>query len=124
MHATPGMKLRTLITIFVMALSFNANAHHSASRFDFSQSLPVTGLVKVLEVANPHIKLILEVTDEAGNVKEIEFEGHSRNNVYRRGWRPDMLKEGDTVTINIAPMRSGEDGGYIHSFTLQDGRSF
>lgn len=117
---TPGFLISLLLAIF----SLNAAAHHSAARFDFSQSVPVKGIVKVLEVANPHITLVLEVKDEDGKVKEIEFEGHSRNNVYRRGWRPDMLGVGDTVTIQIAPMRSGEDGGYVQQFLLEDGRSF
>lgn len=98
-------------------------AHHSAAQFDFSQSVEVEGLVKVIEVNNPHTLLVMEVTDDKGT-RDIEFEGHSRNNVYRRGWRPDMVKVGDHITITIAPMRSGEDGGYVQSVTTEDGKSF
>jgi hypothetical protein len=108
----------------LFSLSLPAYAHHSAACCDFTQSVPITGIVKSITVANPHIKLVLIVTDAKGNSKEIFYEGHSRNNVYRRGWRPNWVKEGDKVTINIAPMKSGEDGGYIHSFTLSDGRQF
>jgi hypothetical protein len=98
-------------------------AHHSAAQFDFSQTVEITGVVKELRVANPHIHLVLEVSDESGT-RDIEFEGHSRNNVYRRGWRQDWLSVGDTVTIGIAPTRSGEDGGYVQFFRLEDDRTF
>jgi len=98
-------------------------AHHSAAQFDFGQSVKVEGVVKVIEVANPHTKLIMEVSDDKGT-REIEYEGHSRNNIYRRGWRPDSVKAGDHITITIAPLRSGADGGYVQSMTTDSGKSF
>ena len=120
-------KTRIITTgVFAFCLSLAAglaNAHHSASQFDFSQNVPVTGVIKELDVSNPHIYLILAYEDD-GVEKEVEFEGHSRNNVYRRGWRPGMMEEGDTVTIFIAPMRNGEDGGYIQSWETKDGTTF
>jgi hypothetical protein len=100
-----------------------ALAHHSAAQFDFAQTVPIEGIIKVVSVANPHIHLVLEV-DDAKGVRDIEFEGHSRNNVFRRGWRPEMLNVGDTITIEIAPMRSGEDGGYVKNFVMEDGSRF
>lgn len=100
-----------------------ASAHHSAAQFDFQQTVELTGVVKEWRVANPHIHLVLEVTDESGT-RDIEFEGHSRNNVYRRGWRPDFVAVGDTITIGIAPTRSGEDGGYVQFFRTKDGEEF
>ncbi|MBF8269402.1 MAG: hypothetical protein HW386_1111 [Gammaproteobacteria bacterium] len=110
--------------LLFFGVSSMALAHHSAALFDFSQSVPITGIVKLINVANPHVKLILTITDDKGTAKDITYEGHSRNNVYRRGWRPDMVKEGDKITINYAPTKTGEDGGYIQSFTLSDGRQF
>jgi hypothetical protein len=98
-------------------------AHHSAAQFDFAQTVRVTGVVKEMRVANPHIALFLEVADDKGK-RVIEFEGHSRNNVYRRGWRPELVNVGDTIGIDIAPMRSGEDGGYVKTFVLKDGTEF
>lgn len=76
--------------------------------------------MKSIRVANPHTRIFLEVTDEHGT-REIEFEGHSRNNFYRAGWRPDKGKVGEKMTITIAPRRDGEDGGYITAFVTADG---
>ena len=109
----------------VAALSFAsaAIAHHSAAQFDFAQTVRIEGVVKEMRVANPHIALFLEVTDDKGT-RVIEYEGHSRNNVYRRGWRPEMVHEGDKLAIDIAPMRTGEDGGYVKTFITKDGTEF
>jgi hypothetical protein len=98
-------------------------AHHSAAQFDFGQTVRIDGVVKEMRVANPHIALFLEVKDDKGT-RVIEYEGHSRNNVYRRGWRPEMVHTGDTISIDIAPMRTGADGGYVKNFILKDGTEF
>jgi len=99
------------------------SAHHSAAQFDFGQTVRVEGVVKELKVENPHGKLVLEVNDDQG-AREIEFEAHSRNNIYRRGWRPGMVHTGDKIAIDIAPLRAGGDGGYVKSFILSDGTEF
>jgi len=98
----------------------SAAAHHSAVMFDFSQSVEVEGVVKGFRVANPHTRLFLEVTDERGT-REIEYEGHSRNNFYRAGWRPEKGRVGEKMTVFIAPRRDGKDGGYITAFVTADG---
>ena len=115
--------IKILSAAALAGVALTAHAHHSAAQFDFSKTVLVAGTVKVLEVRNPHVKLVLEVSDDQGT-REIEYEGHSRNNVYRRGWRPDLLQVGDHVTIGIAPLRDGGDGGYVTSFKLADGTEF
>jgi hypothetical protein len=89
-------------------------AHHSAAYADFGKQVDVTGIVLFIDVANPHLALTLRVTDEKGT-RDIKFEGHSRANLYRAGWREDTVKVGDKVTIRIAPNRDGTDGGYVTS---------
>ncbi len=98
-----------------------AMAHHSAAQFDFQNTVLVEGEVVRARFANPHMRLILEVTDEERGTREIEFEGHSRNNMFRQGFRPDMFEAGDTITIRIAPMKSGADGGYVTAVMTPDG---
>jgi hypothetical protein len=100
-----------------------ASAHHSAIQFDFSKNVPVKGQVKSFEAINPHMRLILHVTDAKG-ARDIEFEGHSTNNMYRQGYRAGMVKVGDAITVNIAPMKDGTDGGFVVSATTKDGKFF
>ena len=111
------------LALGIATLSTAALAHHSAAQFDFAQTVRIEGVVKEMRVANPHIALFLEVTDPKGT-RVIEYEGHSRNNVYRRGWRPEMVHTGDTIAIDIAPTRTGEDGGYVKTFILKGGKEF
>ena len=98
-------------------------AHHSAQQFDFGRSTPVTGVVKRFQAINPHMRLVLAVTDAKGT-REIAFEGHSTNNMYRAGYRDGMIKVGDKITVYIAPLRDGADGGYVTAASTGDGRRF
>jgi hypothetical protein len=119
------MRIGSIISAAVLALlAGTATAHHSAAQFDLSiRDNHVEGIVKLFEAANPHTKIILEVSDEKGT-RDIEFEGHSRNNYYRSGLRPGMVNEGDRVTLIAAPMRDGSDGGYVLGVILEDGTQF
>lgn len=115
---------RIILPVVVLGLCDAAAAHHSAAQFDLSiRDNMVEGIVRVFEPANPHTRIVLEVTDEKGT-RDIEFEGHSRNNYYRSGLRPGMVAVGDTVTLIAAPMRDGSDGGYVLGVILEDGTQF
>jgi hypothetical protein len=106
------------------AIAGTASAHHSAAQFDLTiRDNHIEGIVRLFEAANPHTRIILEVTDLKGT-RDIEFEGHSRNNYSRSGLRPGMVNVGDKVTLVAAPMRDGSDGGYVLSVILEDGTQF
>jgi hypothetical protein len=40
-----------------------------------------------------------------------------------RGWKPDSLKPGDSVTVHIHPLKDGSRGGQLVDATLPDGRT-
>tara|TARA_B110000305_G_C19444087_1_gene643723 strand:+ start:2630 stop:3016 length:387 start_codon:yes stop_codon:yes gene_type:complete len=111
----------TAVIATTLLFSVSLYAHHSAAQFDFGNTVLVEGKVMEVRFANPHLRLILEVTDDARGTRDIEFEGHSRNNMRRQGLMPDMFIEGDAVTIRIAPMRNGEDGGYVTALRTPSG---
>ena len=98
-------------------------AHHSAAQFDFQSPVNITGIVKEARFSNPHGRIVLQVTDDKRGTRDIEFEAHSRNNMIRQGLMPDMMAVGDTITIRIAPMRNGEDGGYVTALITKDGKA-
>lgn len=107
-----------------LAVPYVAAAHHSAIRFDLTiRDRFVTGIVKEFDAANPHTKIVLTITDDKGT-RDVEFEGHSLNNYYRGGWREGMVKVGDKITLNAAPMRDGSDGGYALGVTTANGKTF
>jgi hypothetical protein len=110
-----------LVLLVIASIGVPATAHHSAVQFDFGNTVLVEGEVVEVRFANPHMRVILEVTDDARGTRDIEFEGHSRNNMRRQGMLPNMFEEGDLITIRIAPMRNGDDGGYVTAVRTPDG---
>jgi hypothetical protein len=113
--------LFTTVSALLMLATSAASAHHSAAQFDFRNTIVVEGKVMETRFANPHLKLVLEMTDAKHGTRNVEFEGHSRNNMLRQGLLPDMFKVGDTIAIRIAPMTNGEDGGYVTALRTPDG---
>jgi hypothetical protein len=100
-----------------------AQAHHSAAQYDFKAPVVLKGSVKEIRVANPHMRLVLHVADEKG-ARDLNLEGHSLNNIYRRGWRVGMVKPGDPITVTIAPRKDGAEGGYVLAVKTADGHEF
>ncbi len=120
--------MRTILTAFVaigsLVLPWAAQAHHSAADFDLTiRDRTVSGIVKEFKVANPHSKIVLEVSDDKGT-RDVEFEGHSLNNYYRGGWREGLVKVGDKITLIAAPKKDGSDGGYALGVIAADGTRF
>ena len=117
------MKHFALIAAIAAFCGATAAAHHSAVQFDFTRSETVTGVVKKFRAINPHMQLVLHVKDAKGE-RDIEFEGHSTNNMYRAGYRDNMIKVGDTITVYIAPLKDGSDGGYVTAAQTASGTRF
>jgi hypothetical protein len=107
----------------VAALGSTVSAHHSAVQYDFGKSTAITGVVVRFQAINPHMRLWLRVTDEKGT-REVEIEGHSTNNMYRAGYRDGLIKVGDKITVNVAPLRNGVEGGYMVAAVTASGTRF
>ena len=114
--------VRTTLAVLVLGCALlPAQAHHSAAMYDFRKVEEATGVVKAVRVINPHMSLTLEVSDAKG-AKDVEFEGHSLNNFYRAGWRPNMIKVGDKIKVRFAPRKDQEPGGFVSAFVTADGK--
>jgi Family of unknown function (DUF6152) len=113
-------KVVVLCGAALLLSAVTAVAHHSTAHYDFGQPAQVTGTVKLINAVNPHLRLILLVTDQKG-MHEIEFEGHSLNHYYRAGWRKGVVVPGDKITINYSPVKGGEEGGYVTAIQTAKG---
>ena len=107
----------------VVTLGSTASAHHSAVQYDFGKTATITGVVVKFQAINPHMRLTLRVTDEKGT-REVELEGHSTNNMYRAGYRDGLIMVGDKITVNVAPLRNGTEGGYMVAAVTANGTRF
>ena len=119
MNTSRLVAVAALLALCVAGVS----AHHSAQKFDFTKTASMSGVVKRFQAINPHMRLVLAVTDAKGT-REVAFEGHSTNNMYRAGYRDGMIKVGDKITVYVAPLRDGSEGGYVTAASTADGKRF
>jgi hypothetical protein len=109
--------------VALLAATMNASAHHSAVQFDFTREVPIKGKVTLFRAINPHMQLVLQVKDARGQ-HEVTLEGHSTNNMYRGGYRKGMIKAGDVITVYVAPLKGGAEGGFVLWAKTASGETF
>ena len=109
------------VGLVVLAASSVA-AHHSPVMFDRSVSKTLVGTVVQFTWTNPHSSIQLDVPNDNGGVDRWGVELGSPQSMARNGWRSNLLKAGDKVTVVVNPLKSGEFGGIFVSIVLADGR--
>jgi hypothetical protein len=110
------------VSTFALAAALGAtpaSAHHSAARFDVSQTVAFDGVVTGVRWANPHVYLSVAQTAEAGETIEWEVETVGPSALLRLGWDRDALSVGDQVSLQGSPARNGERS--LNLRTLQHG---
>ena len=100
-----------------------AMAHHSFAMFDRQKEVSLTGTVHDFQWTNPHAWIEIDVPNAQGGADKWGVELNSPNNLARQGWRSDLIKAGDKVTVVLNPLRSGEHGGLFLQVTLADGKT-
>jgi hypothetical protein len=117
------MRRSTFVSIvLVIALATATGAHHSPVMFDRTVAKTIVGTVVRFTWTNPHSSIQLDVPNESGGVDRWGVELGSPQSMARNGWRSNIIKPGDTVTVVVNPLKSGEFGGIFVSMTLPDGR--
>jgi hypothetical protein len=98
-----------------------AAAHHSFAMFDAEKTITLNGTVKQMEWANPHSWLHV-VVEDGGNAVEYPLEMQGTGQSIRLGWKPDSVKPGDHVTVQMHPMKTGGHGGQLLTVVLPNGQ--
>ena len=99
-----------------------AVAHHAPILFDRSKRVTLTGTVAASAGMNPHASIQLDVTTPSEFKGRWGVEMNSPNNLVKDGWKSTLVKAGDTVSVVVNPLRTGEHGGIFVSIKLADGR--
>ena len=108
--------------LLAATLAASVAAHHSPVMFDRTVSKTLVGTVVRFTWTNPHSAIQLDVPNESGGMDRWGVELGSPQSMARAGWRSNIIKAGDTVTVVVNPLKSGEFGGIFVSLTLPDGR--
>jgi hypothetical protein len=113
-----GLVLCAVLTLGASA----AAAHHSFAMYDSEHQIKLTGTVMSFMWSNPHVYIELAVREDRGTTNTYIVECASPGILDRLGWRVNLLKPGDQITVIIAPRRNGDPGGLLKQLTLPDGR--
>ena len=100
-------------------------AHHSFAPYETTVQIKLTGVVTSYKWANPHVYFEIDAPDPAtGQTRHWLIEGASTSILNRAGWKFNMLKAGDTVTVIVSPLRNGEPAALLKQLTLADGTKY
>ena len=112
------------LALFACAVARPLFAHHSSAAYDTEHPVNMKGVVTNMEWTNPHVFIYMDVKDENGNVEQWRVEGNSPNMLVRSGWRREMIKAGDQLTVNGAPAKNGIKVLRLISLTLANGQKY
>lgn len=107
------MFARLLLALLAcVAFATPVRAHHSYSAFDRDKTITLKGTIADVEWANPHIYIIVVAPGpQGGDPIRWTIEGNPPAGMERDGWKKDSAKAGDTITMVINPLRTGQVGG-------------
>jgi hypothetical protein len=117
-------RMFALIVGTVLAvLSTHAQAHHSTSAYDMNKTVVLEGAFRQFNYQNPHINLVLDVTEPDGKVITYQIEGPPPAWFRQAGIRRADFDKGvgQPVTIDVHPSKDGSTVAFFQKITFSDG---
>jgi hypothetical protein len=113
-----------LVGALALGVVSPALSHHSHAMFDHAKEVTVTGTVTEFVFRNPHVFLYVDSKNENGEVVHYWIEMSNIPNMIRRGIGQTTFKAGDTVTVNLYPLKDGRPGGSYVTIIAADGKTY
>jgi hypothetical protein len=110
------------VGVFVAVACVPVFAHHGAAAYDVSKKVTVKGTVKQWYWVNPHCVLLVDTTDDAGQIVHWSLETQNPLSMANLGWSNDSFKQGDQVTVSLTPAKNGRPIGLIVDVVLANGQ--
>lgn len=119
------MRKLALLTLLCVALFVpGALAHHPfAADFDSAKPVTLTGTVESFEWTNPHSSIHLKGRDARGPEADWTIELGGVSELTRAGWTKEMLKAGDTITVEGWLAKDGTKRANAKSVKMSSGKS-
>lgn len=99
-----------------------AAAHHSTAMYNYGIKKEIVGTIRQFQWTNPHSFIQILVPNGRGGTEEWSIECGAIATMSMTGWTRDSIKRGDKVSISIAPLRDGSNGGTLRHLTLANGK--
>ena len=87
-------------TVLGTLLASSVLAHHStAVNFNRNSEISVEGVIIEYRFQNPHVQILLDVTNDDGEVERWMVEMSAKNQLLRSGWKGDEFVVGTRITV-------------------------
>ena len=114
--------LAAMIAMGVLSIA-PAAAHHSFAPYESTIQMKLSGVVTDFKWVNPHVYIEMDAADaKTGEKKHWLVECASTSILNRAGWKFNLIKPGDQITVIVSPLRTGEPGALLKQITLADGK--
>jgi len=110
-----------VVTIFAVAFTLPAWAHHSHGNYVTETFVDMEGVVKELHLVLPHSWVYIEVKDAKGETQVWAVEATGRAQLQGIGVTRDYVKPGDTIKVRCHPLRDGSNGCLLGFLKAKDG---
>jgi len=120
-----GVRAAAILLALGVVLVSPVRAHHSFAAYEPSKQIKLSGVVTEFKWTNPHVYLQIDGQESAGGeTKRWLIECASTSILNRAGWRFNLVKAGDKVTVIVAPLRNGEPAALLKQMILADGTKY
>lgn len=115
--------LTVVIAVGFLLAGQSVGAHHSeAAEYDQTKPVKVTGTIRKVDWANPHVWFFVDVTAADGKVTTWGFSTAPPGSLMRRGITKEALKIGATVNVEGSRARDGSNNSSVRRLTFADGK--
>lgn len=116
----------TALVLLSVGAGGAAGAHHSfAAAYDMTAQISVTGTIVDVRLTNPHSWFFLDVEGENGELVRWSFEAGTPSGMIRNGYSPQVIRQGDTVTITGFHARDpSANSGMLRELVTADGKVY
>jgi hypothetical protein len=98
-------------------------AHHAGSIYDRDNPVTFKGTVTEFQFTNPHVQVVFEVKNAAGQTETWKAGSAPPQRLYRAGWNTKTLKPGDEISVTCAPAKDGSKICSVRRLIGPDGKA-
>ena len=118
------MKLAALVGVIALAGAQAVPAHDSFAPFEDELQIVLTGTVTSFQWTNPHIYMQIDAAGPDGELRNWLIECANTTILNRVGWKWNMIRAGDEISIIVSPLRNGEPAALLKRVRLADGSEY
>jgi len=108
--------------VAMLAVSPDGFAHHFRSRFDKTQFVEIEGELTLFSWRNPHVRIQIRSTDEAGGEVLWDMEGDSLSILRRTSAKPEGIEVGSHVRVAGFGTTQPSHDMLVYNLLTEDGR--